>query len=59
MGMDVIQKVTERADGIVGEGMSAVFIGILGLTMCATGLVLQSARTLLRHLVAKRFGITP
>ena len=38
MGMDVIQKVTERADGIVGEGMSAVFIGIHGTDDVRNGL---------------------
>ena len=37
--------------------ISAVWIGVLGLALMATGLVLQSARGFLRHLIIREFGL--
>ena len=47
MGLNLAQNVTGQIDGYIGSGLSAVWIGVLGLSLMATGLVLQSARGLL------------
>jgi hypothetical protein len=57
MGLNVAQGVTTQFDSIVGPGLSAVWIGVLGLSLMATGLVLQSARGFLRHLLVREFGL--
>ena len=57
MGMNVAQGVTTQLDSIIGPGLSAVWIGVLGLSLMATGLVLQSARGFLRHLLVREFGL--
>ncbi len=57
MGLNVAQGVTMQLDSIVGPGLSAVWIGVLGLSLMATGLVLQSARGFLRHLLVREFGL--
>ena len=57
MGMNAAQGVTNQLDSIVGPGLSAVWIGVLGLSLMATGLVLQSARGFLRHLLVREFGL--
>jgi len=44
-------------DNYIGPGLSAVWIGVLGLSLMATGLVLQSARGFLRHLIIREFGL--
>ena len=57
MGMNAAQGVTNQLDSIVGPGLSAVWIGVLGLSLMATGLVVQSARGFLRHLLVREFGL--
>ena len=57
MGLNLAQNVTGQIDGYIGSGLSAVWIGVLGLSLMATGLVLQSARGFLRHLIIKEFGL--
>ncbi|MBT4920297.1 MAG: glycosyltransferase family 2 protein [Euryarchaeota archaeon] len=57
MGLNLAQNVTGQIDGYIGTGLSAVWIGVLGLSLMATGLVLQSARGFLRHLIVKEFGL--
>jgi glycosyltransferase involved in cell wall biosynthesis len=57
MGLNAAQGVTDQLDSIVGPGLSAVWIGVLGLSLMATGLVLQSARGFLRHLLVREFGL--
>ena len=57
MGLNLAQNVTGQIDGYIGSGLSAVWIGVLGLSLMATGLVLQSARGFLRHLIVKEFGL--
>ena len=57
MGLNLAQNVTGQIDSYIGPGLSAVWIGVLGLALMATGLVLQSARGFLRHLIVKEFGL--
>ena len=57
MGMNTARGVTTHIDSFVGPGLSAIWIGVLGLSLMATGLVLQSARGFLRHLLVREFGL--
>ena len=57
MGLNLAQGVTDQIDNYIGTGLSAVWIGVLGLSLMATGLVLQSARGFLKHLLVKEFGL--
>ena len=57
MGMNTARGVTTHLDSFVGPGLSAIWIGVLGLSLMATGLVLQSARGFLRHLLVREFGL--
>lgn len=57
MGLNLAQNVTGQLDSYIGPGLSAVWIGVLGLSLMATGLVLQSARGFLRHLIVREFGL--
>ena len=48
----------DNLDSYIGPGLSAVWIGVLGFSLMATGLVLQSARGfLLKHLIIREFGL--
>ncbi len=57
MGLNLAQNVTGQIDSYIGPGLSAIWIGVLGLSLMATGLVLQSARGFLRHLIVREFGL--
>ena len=57
MGLNLAQGVTGEIDNYIGTGLSAVWIGVLGLSLMATGLVLQSARGFLKHLLVREFGL--
>jgi glycosyltransferase involved in cell wall biosynthesis len=57
MGLNLAQGITGQIDNYIGTGLSAVWIGVLGLSLMATGLVLQSARGFLKHLLVKEFGL--
>ncbi|HIG03479.1 MAG TPA: glycosyltransferase family 2 protein [Candidatus Poseidoniales archaeon] len=57
MGLRAIDSVGEFTDGTIGPGITAAWIGVLGLSLIATGLVLQSARSILKLLIVKEFGI--
>ena len=57
MGMQTVQGFTTQIDKVIGSGISAIWIGVLGLSLMATGLVLQSARGFLRHLLVREFGL--
>jgi len=57
MGLNTAQGVSTQVDSIIGPGLSAIWIGVLGLSLMATGLVLQSARGFLRHLLVREFGL--
>lgn len=57
MGLNLANGVTGEIDGYIGSGLTAIWIGVLGLSLMATGLVLQSARGFLRHLIVKEFGL--
>ena len=57
MGLNAVNGISDSVDSLVGPGLTAVWIGVLGLAMMATGLVLQSARNFLRHLLIKEFGL--
>ena len=57
MGLRTAQGFTMQIDNIIGSGISAVWIGLLGLALMATGLVLQSAQRFLRLLLVREFGL--
>jgi hypothetical protein len=57
MGLNVAQNVTNTLDSFLGDGLTAIWVGVLGLSLMATGLVLQGVRSLLRHLIVEHFGI--
>jgi len=57
MALNAVNGISSSVDALVGPGLTAIWIGVLGLSMMATGLVLQSARNFLRHLLVKEFGL--
>ena len=57
MGMRAINSVGDITDVTVGPGLTAAWIGVLGISLIATGVVLQSARSILRLLIVNEFGI--
>ena len=57
MAFNAINGVTDSVDAIVGPGLTSIWIGVLGISLMATGLVLQSARNFIRHLLIKEFGL--
>lgn len=57
MAFNAINGVTDSVDTIVGPGLTSIWIGVLGISLMATGLVLQSARNFIRHLLIKEFGL--
>ena len=57
MGMNAAQDFTTQVDELIGTGLSAVWIGVLGLSLMATGIVLQAAQRFLRHLIVEEFGL--
>ena len=57
MALNAVNGILDSVDTLVGPGLTAVWIGVLGLSLMATGLVLQSARNFLRHLLVKEFGL--
>jgi hypothetical protein len=57
MALKLISGFTEQVDLIIGPGLTSIWIGILGLALMATGLVLQSARNFIRHLLVREFGL--
>ena len=57
MGLNAVNGLSDSVDYLVGPGLTAVWIGVLGLAMMATGLVLQAARNFLRHLLIREFGL--
>lgn len=57
MGLRAVDQVGSFTDAAIGPGLTAAWIGVLGLSLIATGVVLQSARSILRLLIVKEFGI--
>ena len=57
MALNAVNGISDSVDTLVGPGLTAVWIGVLGLSLMATGLALQSARNFLRHLLVKEFGL--
>jgi len=57
MGMSAAQEFTTQIDVLIGNGISAIWIGVLGLALMATGIVLQTAQNFLRHLIVEEFGL--
>ncbi len=57
MGLSAVNEFTDSVDSLIGPGLTAIWIGVLGLSMMATGLVLQSARNFIRHLLIREFGL--
>ena len=48
---------TLNMDLTVGPGLTAAWISMFGISLIFTGFVLQGARTLLRRLIVRDFGI--
>ena len=42
MGLNVAQNVTSTLDTFLGDGLTAIWAGVLGLSLMATGLVLKA-----------------
>ena len=57
MALNAVNGISSSVDAHIGPGLTAIWVGVLGLSMMATGLVLQSARNFLRHLLVKEFGL--
>ncbi|MDP6869365.1 MAG: glycosyltransferase family 2 protein [Candidatus Poseidoniaceae archaeon] len=57
MGLNAVNQFTDSVDYLVGPGLTAIWVGVLGLSLIATGLVLQSARNFIRHLLIREFGL--
>lgn len=61
IGMRALNEVEGLTDGTVslsvGPGLTAAWIGMLGAALCFTALVLHGARTLLRRLLIREFGL--
>ena len=47
MGLNLAQNVTGQMDNYIGPGLSAVWIGVLGLALMATGLSFTICQRLL------------
>jgi glycosyltransferase involved in cell wall biosynthesis len=60
-GLRALNEVTSITEGTislsVGPGLTAAWIAMLGVSLCFTALVLQGARSLLRRLLVREFGI--
>lgn len=57
MALNAVNGISDSVDALIGPGLTAIWIGVLGLAMMATGLVLQSARNFIRHLLVREFGL--
>lgn len=61
IGLRALNEVEGLTDGTVslsvGPGLTAAWIGMLGASLCFTALVLHGARTLLRQLLVREFGL--
>ena len=57
MALNAVDGISNSVDALIGPGLTAIWIGVLGLAMIATGFVLQSARNFIRHLLVKEFGL--
>ncbi len=56
--LNEVEGLTEGAVSLsVGPGLTAAWIGMLGFSLCFTALVLQGARSLMRKLLIREFGI--
>ncbi len=56
--LNEVEGLTEGAVSLsVGPGLTAAWIGMLGFSLCFTAMVLQGARSLMRRLLIREFGI--
>jgi glycosyltransferase involved in cell wall biosynthesis len=56
--LNEVESITEGSISLsVGPGLTAAWIGMLGVSLCFTALVLQGARALMRRLLVREFGI--
>ena len=58
MGLRAVNQLNELTNLTVGPGLTAAWVGVLGMSLCFTGVVLQGARSLLRRLLVREFGVT-
>jgi len=57
MGFNAVNQVSDYTNVTVGPGLTSIWIGVLGLSLIAAGVILQSARSLIRLLILKEFGV--
>ena len=57
MGLNLANGVTGEIDGYVGDGLTAIWIGVLGLSLMATGLVLLKCKRFSKAFNVKEFGL--
>ena len=57
LGLNAMTTFTDSVDAIIGPGLTAVWIGVLGLALISTGVILQSARNFIRHILVREFGL--
>ena len=57
MGMQTAQGVTTQLDSVLGDGLTAIWVGVLGLALITTGFILQTVRGFLRILLVREFGL--
>jgi hypothetical protein len=61
IGMRALNSVNQLTDGTVsldvGPGLTAAWIGMLGISLMFTGIILHTARHILRRLLLTNFGI--
>ena len=61
IGMRALNSVNQLTDGTVsldvGPGLTAAWVGMLGISLMFTGIILHTARHILRRLLLSNFGI--
>ncbi|MDP6906364.1 MAG: glycosyltransferase family 2 protein [Candidatus Thalassarchaeaceae archaeon] len=56
--LNEVEGLTEGAISLsVGPGLTAAWLGMLGISLCFTALVLQGARSLMKRLLIREFGM--
>ena len=61
IGMRALNEIETITDGTVslsvGPGLTAAWLGMLGMSLCFASLVLHGARRLMRRLLVEEFGL--
>ena len=57
LGLNAMAAFTDSVDAIVGPGLTAVWIGVLGIALISTGVILQSARNFIHHILVRELRL--